>query len=146
MALPTTATYITEDEFRDYTRVAGQKTLDDDEITPSILYAESIIDSYIGGTDKYDEDQLLKFPIIDSDGNSVIPNDLKFACIDIVSGLILNGEPTKRNEAKRENWSADGYSRELKDNPTSESVSVGLSPYAKRLLKKYCVNIAKATY
>lgn len=149
MALNTTPTYIDAATFKAFTRVTAQKTMDDADINPQILHAELIIDSYIGYVNSYSEDQNLKFPEND-DGNSVVPNDVQKACIEIVSQLILDGEPDDgSNDAlKKEAWSSSGYSREYAQSNTkgNESISVGIPPIAKRLLRPWCIDVAPATY
>ncbi len=148
MALPTTATYISYDEFKAHTRVADQKTIADATLLPYILHAEYLIDSYIGYVEAYDSDQVMKFPTVDDDGNEDYPDDMKKACIEITSDLILKGEPTgsSSDDLKSERWSSSGYAKTYKDGNKSETVSCDLPPIALRLLRQWAVGVAPATY
>jgi hypothetical protein len=140
-------TYITANEFKALTRVADQRTMADATLKPFMLHAEYLIDSYIGAVVPYADDQDLKFPTSEN-GVSTIPNDVKKACIEIVSDLILKGEPTSSTSAgnvKKEAWSGSGYSREMSEG-TSKNIINELPPIAVSLLKQWAGNIAPATY
>ena len=151
MALSLEPTYITTKEFKAFTRVSNQRTMADFDIIPHILHAEQVIDSYIGYVAPANSTQNLKFPTLDDDGISEIPNDLAKACIEIVSSFISKGEPNSADgTVKKESWSSSGYSRELDISkvldPTNESVSCSIPPLAKRLLRQWCSDTAPATY
>ena len=148
MALILDPTYIIYNEFKALTRVADQRTLADATLKPYMLHAEYLIDAYIGFVPPYADDQAQKFPTTDENGNSTIPNDVKKACIEIVSDLILKGEPTSSASAgtvKKESWSSSGYSRELAEG-SSKNIINELPPIAISLLKQWAGNIAPATY
>jgi len=149
MALDLDPTYITYQEFKALTRVASQRTMSDADLKPHMLHAEFLIDTYVGYVEPYASTQDKKFPTVDDNGASTYPNDMKKACIEIVSDLILKGEPSSSSSAgniKREAWSSSGYSREYEGGATSESVSADLPPLALRLLRQWARDVAPATY
>jgi len=97
--LPTAVTYSTFEEFTANTRVVAQQTMDDEDWTPAALEAEYIIDSYVNVVQKYDSEQLRKFPTFDRiTAGSVIPANVKKAHIMITSWLLLQGAPTATDE------------------------------------------------
>ena len=146
MALATEPIYITWEEFQTFARVADQRKMSWGKITPYALHAEAIIDSYVGYVVPADSEQSLKFPTLNDDGESEMPDDLKRACIEITSDLIAKGEPSGNGDVKRESWSNSGYSREYVEGKKSESAEVGIPPLALRLLSQWAVGIAPATY
>ena len=149
MALPTTPTYTTLDEFKAHTRVESQKTIADANWSPHALHAEQIIDAYIGKVNSYASDQDLKFPI-NEDGESVFPNDLKKAHIEITTDLILKGDQKEagKGAVKGESWSSSRYSKDFETggNLNQETIQSQIPPLAKRLLRQYGGGTAAATY
>lgn len=149
MALILDPLYITYDEFKALTRVADQRVMTNANLKPYILHAEYLIDNYVGYVQPYEAGQTRKFPTVDENSASVIPNDVKKACIEIVSDLLLKGEPTASASAgtvKREAWSASGYSREYADGQNIKSIASELPPIAISLLKQWSGVVASATY
>jgi len=151
MALPTTATYTTLAEFQAFTRVTSQKTILEADWQPSALHAEWIVDEYIGYVKPFDAvtPQVMKFPTIDADGNSTIPDDIIKATIEITADLILKGDQvaTADGTVKKEKWASTGYEKDLGTGEiTPENLNLYIPPLAKRLLRKYLGGSGKFTY
>ena len=149
MALILDPTYITAADFKALTRVSSQRTLSDAELKPHMLHAEYLIDNYVGFVQPFSSTQELKFPTIDDNGASSIPNDVKKACIEIVSDLILKGEPTASSSAgqvKKESWGGSNYSKEYGEGQNIKSISAEIPPLAMSLLKQWLGSVAPATY
>lgn len=149
MTLILDPSYITYEEFKALTRVSAQRTMSDAELKPHMLHAEYLIDNYVGFVQPYSSTQELKFPTVDDDGASSMPNDVKKASIEIVSDLILKGEPTASASAgtvKKEAWSGSGYSREYAEGQNIKSISAEIPPLAISLLKQWVGSVAPATY
>ena len=149
MTLILDPSYITYKEFKALTRVSSQSTMTNALLKPYMLHAEYLIDSYVGFVPPYSSDQELKFPTIDEDGNSETPNDVKKACIEIVSDLILKGEPTASSSSgtvKKESWSGSGYSKEYAEGQNIKSISGEIPPIAMSLLQQWVGSVAPATY
>ncbi len=142
MALPTTPSYSTWVEFKLYSPVAAQRGGAPVEADWKIfaLRAEKILDSYVNipVNDRYDSDQALKFPITDSDGVSLLPDDVTLAHIHITSDLVLKGDATAEDglEATGENWSSSSYSKNKQKRSQSSvnDIKIEIPPIAKRLL------------
>lgn len=146
MALLTTeVTYSSFEEFGENCRsaVAVAGLADEEDWTIYALEAEMIIDEYIGSVPRYSDTQLRKFPIEDSNGDSVFPDDLKMAHIAITADRFLKGDQTayegSTGPTSSESWNDSGYSRSsaVVAGAGSESVSMMIPPFAKLLLRKY---------
>ena len=148
MAIPTTPTYLTATEFKTLTRVASQASLTDAAINPYLLHAEWMVDSIVGVVQPYADDQVLKFPTVDSDGASWIPEEVKKAMAEITMDLISKGEPAAETPgfAKREQWNSSGYSRDNDLSGGAQKVSLTIPPLAIRLLREWVNDAGPATY
>lgn len=148
MALSTTPTYLTAAEFKANTRIQDQRTLANHVLNPYILHAERIIDAYIGYVEPYESGQSMKFPTKDEDGNSLYPDDMKLACIEIVQDLILQGEKELAGifEPQSQEWTASGYKVTYKNIKSGQEVSLKLPPFAARLLRQWAGNSCALTF
>ena len=152
MALPTTVTYSTLLEFQAHTPVSAQVTIIEADWKTFALRAESIIDTYVNVpiADRYDENQVLKFPIKDSDGASWIPNDVSRAHIEITSDLILKGDPLAVDGllASHESWSSSQYSKKSvqKSSSASGDIKIEMPALARRLLMPWNYGVAAVKY
>jgi hypothetical protein len=153
-ALPTEPTYSTHDEFKANTRVTSQKTIDEADWKPQALHAEFLIDSYVNCVESYSDTQARKFPEISSSGDSDIPVDVKKAHIEIVSWLLLKGEPSASDEeisgkkVSGESWSSTGYSKNFarSDRDSNQNSAVKLPPIAIGLLAPWYTKSAQLIY
>lgn len=149
MALTTEPTYITIEEFQANARVAAQQAMDEEALTPYILHAERMIDSLVGNVERYDEDQNMKFPTKDDDGEYWMPDPVKIACIEITSMLILEGEPTLATFSAQEQsqeWNANGYRVTYKNTENRQSFSLDLPSFVVRTLRPWLGHNASLTY
>ena len=152
MALPITPTYSDLDTFKAHTPVASQRTIAEDDWKPFALRAEAVLDSYvcISKYDKYDEDQGLAFPIKDDEGNSLIPDNVIRAHIEITSDLILKGDPKAVDGTIEtgETWSSSSYSKnkQKKAQSSSDDLKIEMPALARRLLMPWTCRTAPLKY
>lgn len=152
MALPTSPTYSTHQEFKDHTQVASQQEIEANEWKRYALKAERVLDTFVNirSEQKYDPDQILKFPIKDSDGNSYLPDEVKLAHIEITSDLILKGDITAYDGLMitNEQWNGTGYSvtKAKKASASSDDLKIEIPPYARRLLMQWTSKVFRLTY
>jgi hypothetical protein len=155
MALATDPTYSTYVQFQTYTPVASQKDVSftEDIWKPYAILAEKILDSFVLIPDflKYSQDQDLKFPIKDKDGNALIPDDVVLAHILITSDLALKGDMQASTDLieTSESWDSSGYSVNKSQKSTissSEDIKVIIPPLAKKLLLPWSNKTARLNY
>ena len=149
MALLTEPTYSDFDQFKTYTPIAAQVTIDEaTEWKPLALQAQFLIDTYVRtdlGVFNSDQDSI--FPLAGSDG--VIPDEVTLAHIYLTSFLIDKGEPSASdvNEATQESWSGTGYSRSSgKSSSERDPMVFVMPPSIRRLLKQWSGKGFAATY
>jgi hypothetical protein len=152
MALATDPTYSTIEQFQVYTPVAAQIAIDEDSWKPFALRAERILDTYVNipEENKYDIDQNLKFPIKDANLNSLLPDEITLAHIEITSDLILKGDATAEDGLYdgSESWDSSGYSvtKQKKSSSSSDDVKIQMPPLARRLLLPWTSRVAPLKY
>lgn len=154
MALATEPTYSTFAQFQARTPVSTQAGSSLLEATwkPFALRAETILDSHVivpKGM-MFDRSQSLKFPIKDEYGNSLMPDDVTLAVIEITSDLILKGDPQAQTGVleTNESWDGSGYSiaKQKKSNSSSEDLKIEMPPLARRLLMPWTDKVAPLRY
>lgn len=126
------ATYVTETILKANTNNAALAALSDDAVVTKIEAAEIYIDSYAGYWAKYDEDQTRTFPRkhdVDGDGDTFIPEAIKFATIAQVEFMYEN-MPDRDHGILQD------------EKPTEES----LSPRARQLMKGYTKRTGRITF
>jgi hypothetical protein len=152
MALPTEPTYSTYDSFKANTPVSSQKTIDEADWKPFALRAEAVLDTYVfvPVAQRYEEDQSLKFPIKDSNGASLIPNEVERAHIEITSDLILKGDTTAATGLIEtgESWSSSQYSKnkQKKASSSSDDLKIEMPALARRLLLPWVSGVGGVRY
>lgn len=152
MALPTTVTYSTWEEFKAHTPVSTQTTISEGDWKRFALRGEAIVDSYTytRPTERYETDQVLMFPIKDSDGNSLIPDAVSRAHIEITSDLVFKGDPTAENGTIEtgEAWSSSSYSKSKskKVSSSSDATRIEMPALARRLLQPWTDVVSQITY
>lgn len=154
MALPTTPTYSTYDQFKAHSPVAAQRggVPIEDDWTIFALRAEKILDTYVNipVNDRFDSDQALKFPIKDSDGASLLPDDVTLAHIYITSDLILKGDATAEDglQTTGEAWSDSQYTKrkQKRSQSSSNDIKIEIPPFARRLLLPWDWGATKLRY
>lgn len=152
MALATEPTYSTIEEFQAYTPVTAQIAIDEDSWKPFALRAERILDTYVNipEENKYDIDQNLKFPIKDANLNSLLPDEIILAHIEITSDLILKGDAVAQDGLYEgsESWDSSGYSvtKQKKSSSSSDDVKIQMPPLARRLLLPWTSRVAPLKY
>lgn len=152
MALPTTPSYATYTEFKANTPVSSQKTIAEVDWTPFALRAEAILNTYVcvPESDRYDGDQSFPFPIKDDDGNSLLPDDVTRATIEITSDLILKGDPVAQDGLLEtgEAWSSSQYSKnkQKKAASSSDDLKIEMPSIARRLLQPWGCGTAGFKY
>jgi len=89
------AVYCWYQDVQDTTNIETLQTEDETVIERYITEAQNIIDDYIiEYGEMYDNTQINIFPIKDSDGVELMPNDIKIATVYIVEKLFLIWSPT----------------------------------------------------
>ena len=152
MALPSTPSYSTWDQFKTYTPVSSQKTILEADWKPFALRAEKILDTYVNIPNcmKYDSEQTLAFPIKDHNGLSLIPDNVTLAVIEITSDLILKGDPQAQNGVLEtsESWGGSDYSvsKQKKSSSSSDDIKIEMPPLARRLLMPWTNKVASFYY
>lgn len=153
MALATNPTYSTYAQFQTYTPVESQKDVLFTEAMwkPFALMAEKIVDTYctVPEAIQFSQDQNLKFPIYDDNGNSWLPDDVTLATIYITSDLILKGDPLPTSDfVESESWSSSGYSvsKQKKSTSATDDIKMSLPPLARRLLMPWTNKVASLKY
>lgn len=152
MALATEPTYSTIEQFRAYTPVSSQVATTENAWKPFALRAEKIVDVYVNISDdqKFVDGQGLKFPIKDDLGNSLIPDDITLATIEITSDLMIKGDPTAQNGMVEtsESWDGAGYqvSKQKKSTTSSDDLKIEMPPLARRLLMPWTNKVARLKY
>jgi hypothetical protein len=154
MALATDPTYSTYAQFKTYSPVAAQRGGTPAEADWEIfaLRAEKIIDTYVNipENQRYETDQDLAFPIIDSNGASLIPDDVTLAHIHITSDLILKGDAVSEDglQTTGETWSNSQYSKnkQKKSQSSSDDVKIQMPAFARRLLQPWTDAVSPFRY
>lgn len=84
--------YITRDELKDSTTILAIAALDDEELNSLIYNAQIAVDAYIVcyGTPFVDT-QTFIFPVMDSDGNSLLPVEITQATFYVCEQIYVNG-------------------------------------------------------
>jgi hypothetical protein len=153
--LPTEVTYSTFTEFTANTRVAAQTGIDENtDWKPIALHAEYLIDAYVNCVKRFEDDQVRKFPITNDDGVSEIPIEVKKAHIELVSHLLLEGEPSASDEAvtgkkvSAESWASTGYSKAYarSDKEKNQSGAIKMPPIVVSLLAQWYTKSAQLKY
>lgn len=152
MALATEPTYTTLAEFKAHTPVSTQTNIDVAVWKPFALRAEKIVDTYVNvpKEQRFDQNQGMKFPLKDENGNSLIPDDVALATIEITSDLILKGDPTAQNGMLEtsESWDGSGYqvAKQKKSSSSSDDIKIEMPPFARRLLLPWTNKVAQLKY
>lgn len=152
--LPTEPIYSTHAAFIAHTRVAAQRTITEEDWTPYALHAEFLIDSYVNVVDRYSDDQVRLFPIMNSIGESEMPINVQKAHIELVSWLILKGEPKATDEettgktVDSESWRSTEYTVEYFNDGSlrNQNGAVKLPSIVIGLLAEWCPKSAKIKF
>jgi len=148
-----TPVYTSATDVKDTTSKTALASEDDATVVLLICQAEDLIDTYIRSYgEPADEDQDLIFPVLDDDGNSLLPRDITLATFYTVEQLYESGDTitgatsTGSGAISSEKVGDHTVSYDVGTSTTNSNLKLlGIPPQAEALLKKYKQTFYKAT-